>query len=330
MSPPVDPGSSDAYAIRTNNLSKVFGKRKVVDEVNLSIGYGEIYGFLGPNGAGKTTTILLIVGILQPTEGAVYIHNQPVRQGAYQIKHRIGVVPERLSFYEDMTALEYLMFFGDLYKARDLEKRVHSLLDRVDLWEWRNTLIGAYSLGMRKKLNIVRALIHSPDLLILDEPVSGLDPSGIVQIREILEDENANGRTILISSHTLSEVERLADRVGIMANGKMLIEASMAKILQIQSKQQIWIELAQMNKGLVDAIRTLPFVRKVQVDGRSITITTLLDRDYRTDISQALASHQGIILGMRSSELTLEDAFIQTVYPNLIDSEGNGNDPTAE
>jgi len=203
------------------------------------------------------------------------------------------------------------MFFARLYSVEHAEKRARQLLERVNLWQWRDVVIGGYSTGMQRKLAIVRALLHSPDLLILDEPVASLDPYGIRQVRELLMEEHDAGRTILISSHILSEVERTTDRVGIIVRGKLLFEDTMENLRRrVTGQRRIQVELVEPANGLVKELRALPFVSNVEGAGNELTIFTQGDRDYRTDVARAIAGQGGIVQQMKNVEPTLEEAFI--------------------
>ena len=166
----------------------------------------------------------------RPTSGEVRLFGKRLSDDPFALKRRVGVVIEAQSYYDEMTAWEYLTFFARLYRAQDASKRGQTLLERLGLWEWRDTIIGGFSTGMQRKLALVRALLHAPELLILDEPVASLDPFSVKQVRELLLDEHAAGRTILISSHILSEIERTADRVGIIARGRLLFEDTMSSL----------------------------------------------------------------------------------------------------
>ena len=297
--------------IETHQLTKTFGSIVAVDDLNLSVRPGEIFGLLGPNGAGKSTTLAMILGVLAPTRGDVRIFGRRLQDDPFAIKQRLGVVAEDLSFYDDMTAWAYLLFFANLYRVASTAPRVRDLLTRVDLWEWRHTLIRDYSLGMRRKLSLARALLHSPDVLILDEPVANLDPYGIAQVRELLAEERAAGRTILISSHLLSEVEQTADRVAIMTEGKLVIEATMPELRdRIRAERRIDVELVDNVDGLMETLQALPFVVHVQQRDHLMTIVTAADRDYRVDVGRELASRGAIVQGMREIETTLEEAFM--------------------
>jgi ABC-2 type transport system ATP-binding protein len=214
--------------LEARGLHKRFGDIEAVRGVDLMIAEGETYGLLGPNGAGKTTTILMLLGIERPTRGRVHLFGQDLGSDYFAIKRRIGVVAEHQYLYDDMTAREYLRFFADLYHVDGADHRIEELLEAVDLRPFADVPARDYSRGMKQKLGLVRALIHDPDLLILDEPVSGLDPYGIVQVRTLIQEQNSQGKTVFISSHILSEVEHTAHRVGIINICELKAEDTMA------------------------------------------------------------------------------------------------------
>jgi len=318
------PIPENTFAIETRNLARHFGDFKAVDGVNLTIRRGEMYGFLGPNGAGKTTTLRMILGLLTPTAGEARLFGEVVTPDSLALKRMVGVAFEQQSFYDEMTALEYLLFFGRLYRVEKAATRAAQLLERLHLWHVRDLLISGFSTGMQRKLSFARALMHSPGILILDEPVSGLDPFGIRQLREVLLEERANGGTILISSHILSEIEQTADRVGILARGKLIAEESTEALRRkVSPVTRIVIEVDRPASEIVSALRSLPFVRAVTVDGRILHIEAEMpqnrsttgesagDADGRAAISRAIAEQGALILDMRSIEPSLEEAFIQ-------------------
>ncbi len=297
--------------IETRNLTKKFGRFKAVDDLSLRLVPGEIYGLLGPNGAGKTTTISMILGTLLPTSGEVLIFGKRLADDPFSIKRRIGVVAESQAFYPKMTAWEYLMFFAELYRAEKGAERAEELLRQVELWEWRQGLVGQFSAGMRRKLAFVRGLLHSPEILILDEPVANLDPYGILQVRTILQRERELGRTILISSHILSEVEQTVDRVGIISRGRLIIEDDMHNIRQlVTGRRRIDVELVELPNGLVASLEDLPFVTEVVQNAAKLTVYTLEDRDYRSDLGRVLSERGAIVQGMQAHEASLEEAFV--------------------
>jgi ABC-2 type transport system ATP-binding protein len=294
-----NPALRQGLSLKTNDLTKTFGKFTAVNSLNLTINPGESYGFLGPNGAGKTTTLMMILGVLKPTRGQIFINDQKIAKNAFDIKSRIGVVTEYQAFYEEMSAWEYLMFFANLYDVPSAEARAEALLSVVDLFEWKDVLIGGYSTGMKKKLGFVRALLHSPELLVLDEPVSGLDPFGIIQVRELLKMERAAGCTLLISSHILSEVEKTVDRVGILARGKLLVEDRMENLQSsFGMSRTIHLQLQGASEGFVAAVKNLPFVQKVEQNGIELVVRVNAGEDHRPAIGKCILEHGLVVLEM--------------------------------
>jgi ABC-2 type transport system ATP-binding protein len=203
-------------------LTKNFGSRRAVDNLTLRANAGEIYGFLGHNGAGKTTTIRMLLGILKQDEGEIRICGQELRPNNTEVRRLIGAVSEIQHLYDDMTCGEYLSFFASLYGVENAYRRTGEVLHEVGLLDREHDLAVTLSKGLQQKLGLARALLHNPPILILDEPVSGLDPNSIRDIREIICRERDRGRLVFLSSHVLSEVERTADRLGIMRGGRLI------------------------------------------------------------------------------------------------------------
>jgi ABC-2 type transport system ATP-binding protein len=214
--------------IEAQGLTKRFGSRIAVDGLDLTARQGEIYGFLGPNGAGKTTTIRMLLGILQPDAGTVQICGRPVRRDDRAARRLVGAVSEVQYLYDDMSCQEYLRFFAALYRIDRV--RAAEVLDEVGLADRADDRAVDLSKGLQQKLGLARALLHDPPVLILDEPVSGLDPHGIREVREIICRERDRGRLVFLSSHVLSEVERTADRIGIISRGRLVFEDSIAGV----------------------------------------------------------------------------------------------------
>jgi ABC-2 type transport system ATP-binding protein len=307
--------------ILTVHLSKQYGAFTAVDDLNLHVQPGEIYGFLGPNGAGKTTSLMMILGLVKPTAGHVEIMGQRLAADPFGLKRRIGVVAENVQQYDEMTAQEYLTFFARLYRVSNAEQRIQSLMERVHLWDRRRVLVGGYSRGMRQKLSLCRALLHDPDVLLLDEPVSGLDPRGIRQVRELLLDENQQGKTIVISSHILSEIERTAHRIGIIAKGRLLVEDSMDNLrLRVEDHQRIELELHGPPPDAGELLQSLDFVEKVTPgDSGKLILHTNNQIDRRPDVARVLAAQGLLVTGMRLLETSLEDAFV-TITDESVES----------
>jgi len=305
-------------AIHTKNLTKEYDGFKAVDNLNLKVEEGEIYGFLGPNGAGKTTTMLMLLGILKPTQGEIYIMGEPLSKNPLSTKKKIGVVSEKQYLYKEMTAQEYLSFFADLYKVKNKKDKIEELLSAVDLLDARNKKLGAFSRGMQQKLGFARALLHEPELLLLDEPVSGLDPTGIKQIRDLIEKENKKGKTIFISSHLLSEVEKLCTKVAIINKGKLLAEDTMENLKRrLTDFIQLEIELTEITKQIIDTLNSFDFVKEVKSEKNILTLKVTSDKDHRAEISSAIAQKGGVVLGIKKRDISLEEAFITITQKNI-------------
>ena len=210
--------------LQTQNLTKRYGPLTAVDDLSLEVHEGEIFGFLGPNGAGKTTSINMMCGLLKPDAGRVLIHGKPVHGGASEVRARVGVCPQETILWEKLTALEQLEFIGGLYGVppQTARQRGGALLETLGLSAKSNELAGKLSGGMKRRLNLALALIHDPEILVLDEPEAGLDPQSRVLVREYIR-SLARRKTVILTTHNMDEADRLADRVAIIDHGKLLV-----------------------------------------------------------------------------------------------------------
>ena len=217
------------------NLTKEFGSMTAVDNLNLNIGAGELFGFLGPNGAGKTTTIKMLIGLLRPTAGVCQIGGYDVHAQPLDARRVLGYIPDNPFLYEKLTGREFLHFMADLYRVgqEKREERIRDLLELLDLSDKGNDLIGGYSRGMRQKIALAGALIHSPKVIFLDEPTVGLDPRGARTMRDILREMTHRGTTVFISTHILEIAERLCDRVAIINKGHIIAQGTMDDLRSI-------------------------------------------------------------------------------------------------
>jgi ABC-2 type transport system ATP-binding protein len=216
--------SSAKYAIETRGLTKRFNSFTAVDHVDLSVRRGEIYGFLGPNGAGKTTTIRMLCTLLTPTSGTASVDGYDVVKQGNDVRKRIGLVSEKMIMYPRLTALENLMFFGRLYRIdrNTLQKKSEELLEMVKLTPFKDKLVGGFSSGMRQRVNVIRAILHDPDILFLDEPTTGLDPQSTRFVRDLVKELKQRGHTIVLTTHIMEEADELSDRVCIIDHGKIM------------------------------------------------------------------------------------------------------------
>jgi len=210
--------------IETHDLTRRFGAFTAVDHVNIQVPRGEIYGLLGPNGAGKSTIIRMLSTLLVPTSGSATVAGFDVSREANDVKKRIGLVSEKLILYTRLTATQNLLFFGKLYKvdASTLKKRIDELLELVELTRFKDKPIGSYSSGMRQRVNIIRALLHDPEIIFLDEPTVALDPQSTRFIWDLVKRLKSRGRTIILTTHMMEEADELSDRVCIIDHGKVL------------------------------------------------------------------------------------------------------------
>lgn len=209
--------------IQLQQVTKRYGKFTAVHPLDLQVKRGELFGFLGPNGAGKTTTIRMIAGVLRPTDGRILIGGHDTSREPVRAKQLIGYIPDRPSLYDKLTGMEFLRFVSGLWgrDSKEAEKRANELLDLFELSNWKNTLVESYSHGMRQKLLISSALVHAPDVIVVDEPMVGLDPKGARLIKELLRTFAHQGGTVFLSTHTLEVAEALCDRIAILYEGRI-------------------------------------------------------------------------------------------------------------
>lgn len=214
------------------NLTKDYGTILAVNNLNLHVAAGEIYGFIGPNGAGKTTTIRMMGGIIEPSAGNVIVAGIDMKKKPVEAKKVIGFVPDRPFLYEKLTGLEFLKFIADIYEVETyiVPTRSKELLRQFGLWEWANEIIESYSHGMRQRLIIASALMHDPKVIIIDEPMVGLDPSAVRMVKDILKNLAAQNVTVFVSTHTLSIAEDLCDRIGVIHKGILLAQGTMSEL----------------------------------------------------------------------------------------------------
>ncbi len=232
VAPPSDPWLAGDFAIQAVSLTKTFGQHRAVDQITLRVPTGTFYGLLGPNGAGKSTTLAMATGLLRPDGGNVMVNGLPVWPDPTEVKATIGVVPENLLLFERLSAREFLSYVGRFRRLDDgdIELRSDDLLRVLDLESADRKLIADYSQGMRKKISLAAALIHSPPLLILDEPFESVDPVSQRSIRHILDHVIAQGRTVVFSSHVMSTVEELCDHIAIMDHGRIIRSGPMNEV----------------------------------------------------------------------------------------------------
>lgn len=296
------------------NLTKNYGAFTAVNHLSLHIPEGDLFGFVGPNGAGKTTTIRMICGLLRASSGTVRIGNTRAPLGSREMKRLIGYVPDFFGVYDNLKVHEYMDFYGSMYemRPRDIAKLTDDLLELVNLSDKRDCYVDTLSRGMKQRLCVARALLHNPKLLILDEPSSGLDPRARVEMKELLKNLHAMGKTIVISSHILSELSEMCTSIGIMNRGQLVMAGRIEDIMQqVTGGKRIHIQIAS---DMDPAVRFLMEQAEVAVDSvreNEIVITSSsTDEQMSGMIGQMIQNHV-VLTGFYREEGSLESLFMQ-------------------
>jgi ABC-2 type transport system ATP-binding protein len=234
------PNDGRAVAIEVNNLKKTFGNHEAVKDVSFTIGKGEIFGLLGPNGAGKSTTINMMCGYLEPTNGDTYIDGLSITKSPRKVKRIIGVVPQEIALYKDLTSMENLEFFGEIYglTAKERKARAEEVLNLVGLYERRNEPIKTFSGGMQRRINMAVAMIHQPSFLMMDEPTVGVDPQSRENIFDTIEKLRDQGTTILYTTHYMEEAERMCDHIAIIDEGQIIAMGTLEQLLALRDQNR--------------------------------------------------------------------------------------------
>lgn len=306
-------------AIETRSLTRRFGKVTAVDGLNLQVPAGSLYGLIGPNGAGKTTSLRMLAGLLEPTSGEILLEGQPVNGSWSDLQRRIGYMPDFFGVYEDLVVWEYLDFFARCYGLPPARRKqvTDELLELVDLAEKRDAYVQTLSRGMRQRLCLAHALVHDPQVLLLDEPASGLDPRARVEMRELLRELGAMGKTIVLSSHILSELAELCDAVGIIEKGHLVASGPLEKLReQMAGGRTLHIKVLTDPEQAQQVLRGQPGVGQLR-SGNGNGDTSLLEADFAggeaaaADLLEALLKN-GVRVSSFSEEATdLEDVFLR-------------------
>ena len=305
----VGPEHDSALAIRTSGLTRRFGSHVAVNDVNLVVPRGAVFGFLGPNGSGKTTTIRLLLGLMAPHAGSVEILGGQMPARASDVLTRVGTLVEGPAFHPYLTGIENLRRLDDFDASTDprtSKQRVAAALDRVGLTAAAKKNYRRYSLGMKQRLGIAAALLRPRDLLILDEPTNGLDPQGTREVRNLVRELAADGATVLVSSHLLAEIEQVATHVGIMSAGHLLRQGSLAEVLQV-AQAQIRIETTELD----DAIRVLDSLGLLVAERAPGYLLAAMNDIPAERINADLVTAGVPVRGLRVERPALEDFFVQ-------------------
>jgi len=303
-------------AVEINDLTKKYGSLTAVNKLNLKVAKGSIHGFLGPNGAGKTTTIKILVGLLKPDEGVVSVLGKEVHGDQADTRLSIGYMPELPKFPKHLKGSELLDIYGRMYgmTVKQRQEQIPKLIELVGLKGRENDLIGKYSKGMQQRIGIAQALLNNPELVILDEPSLGLDPVGMVEVRELVKTISKEGMTVFVSSHLLYEVEQICSHVTIINRGTMLVTGTLQTVSgMLTGPALIHAEVARMSDAIVQALKNLPFVTNVGHSGNQLSIQVATHEDVRVQVSETITIAGGVIVGMSMKGSNLEDVFMQLV-----------------
>ncbi len=300
--------------LHINKLTKKYGSFTAVSHLSLHIPEGDLFGFVGPNGAGKTTTIRMVCGLLRATSGTVKIGNVKGAVGSREMKRMIGYVPDFFGVYDNLKMREYMDMYGSMYGmyARDIARLTEDLLELVNLSDKKEVYVDTLSRGMKQRLCVARALLHNPKLLLLDEPSSGLDPRARVEMKELLKNLHSMGKTILISSHILSELSEMCTSIGIMNHGQLITSGRIEEIMaQLSGGNRIHIQIAS---GMETAVRILQEHAGVVLESvreNEVIVTSSSTDEEISALIGALIQNEVILTGFYREEGNLESLFMQ-------------------
>lgn len=299
--------------IKTQDLAKIYGDIRAVDNLTIDLSDGDLFGFIGPNGSGKTTTMRILATLLQPTWGEAYVGGYSIYTHPREIRRLIGYMPDFFGVYDDMKVMEYLEFFAAAYRIKGAARRkvCNEMLDLVGLGYKREALVTSLSRGMTQRLGLARVLLHNPQVLLLDEPASGLDPRARIEIRLLLKELGKTGKTIMVSSHILPELADICNKVGIIEKGKLLVSAEVAEVMR-RVRQQLLLEIGVVSDAdkAAKLLEQHDLVDKVEIrDGRIRATLVPSAADYSC-LPTVLVEAGFQLTTFKEEEINLETAFM--------------------
>ena len=300
--------------VETQELTKRYDGTTVVDHLNLHVAENEVFGLLGPNGAGKTTTILMLLGLTEPASGTARVYGFDSTREPLKVKRLTGYLPEKVGFYDNLTARENLRFIAQLNNIGDAESQhqIEQILEAVGIAEMADMAVGKFSRGMKQRLGMADVLVKKPKVAFLDEPTAGLDPEGINQILDLIANLSKTGTTVVLSSHRLYEVQRVCHSIGILSKGKMVVEGSLDELSReafAEGRYRIEVETAEPSPQLVEVINKISGVRKVEAKANQLQITT--DSDLRAEISKVVVQSGVPLIQVKIQAFSLDDIYMR-------------------
>jgi ABC-2 type transport system ATP-binding protein len=295
-------------SIEVQNITKLYGKQKALDQVSFMVKTGQIVGFIGPNGAGKTTAIRIITGSIPPTSGTVQVENLDVSEHALQVKKLIGYLPEDNPLYDDLYIREYLNYVAGIYKIKNKKSRVDEVIELTGLTKEIKKQIGALSKGYRQRVGLAQAIIHDPEVLILDEPTSGLDPNQIVEIRNLIS-RLGKKKTVILTTHIMQEVEAICDRVIIINNGKIVADDKASELSL--SDKDIFTVIVEFDKKVnaSDLKSIEDVIKTVKIEGNKYLVESKSGSDIRPKLFQYAVKNNMTVLSMNLKAKSLQQVF---------------------
>ncbi|QDU56179.1 ABC transporter ATP-binding protein [Aeoliella mucimassa] len=299
--------------IEIRGLTKKYGELFAIKDINLELSQGDVFGFIGPNGAGKTTTMRILATLLNPTWGEAYVAGHSIYTHPKEIRRIIGYMPDFFGVYDDMKVIEYLEFFAAAYRIRGAERRkiCEGVLELVDLTYKREALVTSLSRGMTQRLGLARVLLHDPQVLLLDEPASGLDPRARIDIRGLLKELRNMGKTIIVSSHILPELADICNKIGIIEKGELIVNTDVESVMkQVRQQLVLKIRVAENMEQALETIRSHALVESAEIDARDITATLVPEAEDPSDLAATLIAGGYRLTLLKEDEINLETAFM--------------------
>lgn len=299
--------------IEVHDLTKKYGELFAINKIELKLDRGDVFGFIGPNGAGKTTTMRILATLLNPTWGEAYVGGYSIYTKPKEIRRIIGYMPDFFGVYDNMQVIEYLEFFAAAYRITGPERRkiCNDVLDLVDLGYKRNELVTSLSRGMTQRLGLARVLLHDPQVLLLDEPASGLDPRARIEIRGLLKELRNMGKTIMVSSHILPELADICNKIGIIERGELIVNADVEDVMkQVRQQTVLQVDVSTDRDAAGKLLEQSPIVEKVEVDKAGLRVTLVSgDHDF-SQLARLLLDNGHALTKLTEEEINLETAFM--------------------
>ncbi len=299
--------------IKTQDLTKIYGDLRAIDNLTLELEQGDLYGFIGPNGSGKTTTMRILATLLQPTWGEATVCGHSIYTHPREIRRLIGYMPDFFGVYDDMKVIEYLEFFAAAYRIRGVRRRkvCEEMLELVDLGYKRDALVTSLSRGMTQRLGLARVLLHDPQVLLLDEPASGLDPRARIEIRHLLKQLRQMGKTIMVSSHILPELADICNKVGILERGVLVLSAKVSEVMkQVRRRTVLQVAVAGPAEDAARLLEQADAVERVELSDRRIMVTLKEGTTDYSDLPTLLVEAGHRLTLFKEEEVDLEAAFM--------------------